>query len=362
MSIARLNLSHASHAFAVKVIQAIRQAEEELHLPTNIGIWVDVNGPKIRSGRLVPECEGGVELYKGDVFTFLADPTILGDNTKVHANYPKEFIQVGDRVFIDDGLLSFTVTHHNGEQLQTTVDNSGVLGENKGVSFPTRIVDKMPTISAKDRNDILFALDQNVDFVSVSCIRGIADVEEMRILLGNSKIKVGAPDGCGVDGGTGRHRRLTSHLNIHTHMHACTHAHMHTCTHTPSLQLVAKIENRSGLDNFAGILKMADVVVIDRGYLGAEVESEVIAIAQKKMIALANTAGKPVLVANQMLESMRTHPRPTRSESAGMCDCVCLRACVGAWKCTCTGAPISTLTHTSTHTRTHARRRGQCRH
>jgi pyruvate kinase len=117
----------------------------------------------------------------------------------------------------------------------------GYLGENKGINFPSYIIEELPTVSAKDHADITFAIEQGVDFLSISCIRNIEDVEEVRMLLGNTKIK-----------------------------------------------LLAKIENKAGLDNFEGILKLADGVVIDRGYLGAELDVEYVTMAQKRMILVVS--------------------------------------------------------------------------
>ena len=137
------------------------------------------------------------------------------------------------------------------------------------------MVAEIQAISEKDKQDIKFALEYGADFLSISCIRTIEDIEEVRLLLGSSKMK-----------------------------------------------LLAKIENQQGMDNFEKILAVSDGIVIDRGYLGAEIDLELVTVAQKKMIKQANAAGKPILIANQMMETMRNHPRPTRSEASDVANAI----------------------------------------
>ncbi|KAJ3118602.1 hypothetical protein HDU96_000063 [Phlyctochytrium bullatum] len=185
MNVCRLNLSHCSHEFAQNVIANLRAYIEETNNTAEVGIWIDINGPKVRSGKLK---EKNVFLKAGDDFYFVNDENLTGDNTR-------------------------------------------------GINFPSYVIEELPAVSAKDAADIRFAISQGVDFISVSCIRNIEDIEEVRMLLGNSKIK-----------------------------------------------LLAKIENKRGMDNFDSILKLADGIVVDRGYLGAEVDVEVVTMAQKRMI------------------------------------------------------------------------------
>ncbi|RKO97924.1 hypothetical protein CXG81DRAFT_28751 [Caulochytrium protostelioides] len=275
MNIARLNLSHCTHEFCDLVINNLREitAEEGNGMAgTEVAVWIDLNGPKVRSGRL--RDGKPVFLNAGDEFLFVNDD-VLGDQKQISTSYPGQLVNVGDRIYVDDGILSFEVLERLPTGVRTRVCNSGTLGENKGINFPQHSVDDLPAISAKDRTDLQYAIKAGVDFVSVSCIRNIEDVEEARLLLGNSRTK-----------------------------------------------LLAKIENQHGLDNYASILKMAYGIVIDRGYLGAEVDVEVVTMAQKRMISEANLAGKPVMIANQMLESMRTNPRPARSEAADVANAV----------------------------------------
>ncbi|KAJ3216526.1 hypothetical protein HDU67_009311 [Dinochytrium kinnereticum] len=267
MNVCRLNLSHCSHEFAKQVIEDLRSYIDETHNTAEVGIWIDINGPKVRSGKLK---EKNVFLKAGDDFYFVNDENLIGDSSRVSTTYTKELVKIGDKMFVDDGLLSFTVLERLENAIRCRVDNSGYLGENKGINFPSYVIEELPAVSAKDAADISFAISQGVDFLSVSCIRTIEDIEEVRMLLGNSKIK-----------------------------------------------LLAKIENMRGMDNFESILKLADGIVVDRGYLGAEVDVELVTMAQKRMIMQANVVGKSILVANQMLETMKTNPRPTRAEAAG---------------------------------------------
>ncbi|TPX30537.1 pyruvate kinase [Synchytrium microbalum] len=273
MNVARLNLSHCTHEFAQEAITNIRSILTETNSTAEVGIWVDINGPKVRTGSL--KDEKPVFLKGGDSFFFINDVNEVGDNTKISTTYTKELVSVGDKMYIDDGLLSFTVVERLPNSIRTIVDNSGWLGENKGINFPSYIIEELPAVSPKDEEDILFAIKLGVDFLSVSCIRNVSDVEEVRILLGNSKVK-----------------------------------------------LLSKIENQRGMENYEAILRLSDGIVIDRGYLGAEVDVEIVTTAQKRMVTLANTAGKPILVANQMLESMRSHPRPSRAEAADVANAV----------------------------------------
>ncbi|KAJ3198751.1 hypothetical protein HDU82_001052 [Entophlyctis luteolus] len=272
MNVARLNMSHCDQATAATVIADLRQYLQDSDSTAEVAVWLDINGPKIRTGKL---CKTEVYLTQGSEFLFVNDQSVVGDETKVSSTYTKELLKVGDKLFVDDGLLSFTVKERTPEGILCSVDNSGFLGEFKGINVPAYVVDEIPAVSANDAADISFAMKQNVDFITVSCIREIEDVQEVRLLLGNSKTKI-----------------------------------------------LAKIENKRGLENFEDILRLADGIVIDRGYLGCEVDVEVVTMEQKRMIMMANISGKTVMIANQMFESMKTNPRPTRSEAADTANAV----------------------------------------
>ncbi|KAJ3130280.1 Pyruvate kinase [Nowakowskiella sp. JEL0407] len=273
MDILRINLSHTTHEVASQIITDLHDYIDEAKIAAEVGVWVDINGPKVRTGKL-PE---GKDVYveQGADFFFVNDISLIGDNTKIATTYTKELVNIGDKIFVDDGAMSFTVVERLADSIRTEADHSGYVGENKGINFPSHVIEELPALSEKDKKDLNFALDTGVDFISLSCIRNIEDVEEARLMLGNSKAK-----------------------------------------------LLAKIENERSMQNFESILRLADGIVIDRGYLGAEVDVEVVTMNQKKMVALANIAGKPILVASQMLESMRVSARPTRSEAADIANTV----------------------------------------
>ncbi|KAI9032294.1 pyruvate kinase [Hyaloraphidium curvatum] len=273
VNVFRLNLSHCTHEFARKVIEDLRYYLSSTKTVAEVGVWIDINGPKVRSG---PLRDGKpVQLKAGQDFYVVNDENTIGDETRIVTTYTKKLLEIGDKIVIDDGMISLTVQERVPEGVRCTVDNNGELGEFKGINFPSHVLEDLPAVSEKDAEDLKFALDMECDFISVSCIRNLHDVEEVRMLIGNSRIKV-----------------------------------------------LSKIENERSLENFEAILRISDGIVIDRGYLGAEVDVEFVTTAQKRIIASANVSGKPVFVSNQMLESMREHPRPNRSESSDIANAV----------------------------------------
>ena len=211
-----------------------------------------------------------MHLKKGNDFYFVNDANLVGDETQCATTYLKALVKVGDRLFVDDGALSFLVEERMEDRIRTKIECDGILQSNKGINFPQNFIHDLPALSEKDKNDIRFAIQQQVDFVAVACLRDKTDVEALRMYLGNSDIKI-----------------------------------------------IAAIENQRGMDNFEAILRYSDGICIDRGYLGAEMDLELVVIAQKKMINLANRFGKSIFISNQILESMVHHYRPTRSEAAG---------------------------------------------
>jgi pyruvate kinase len=233
MHVARINFAHCTHAEAAAIVSTVRNISKSLN--KTVAIWADINGPKVRSGKLE---NGPVQLIKGNDFYFVNDPSFVGNQHKVATTYTKPLLKVGDVVFIDDGALCFTVTERLADSVKTRIENDGVLGENKGVTFPRVSINDMPTLSERDKADIVFALDKDVDFLSVSCLRDIEDVQAVRMLLGNSRVK-----------------------------------------------LFSKIENKLAMDNFDEILLVSDAIVIDRGYLVSEIDVESLVLNQKRMIA-----------------------------------------------------------------------------
>lgn len=240
MSIARLNLAHCTHKFAVQVITDVRAYSKASNI--QVAIWLDINGPKVRSGRLAGgkpvKLTKGLLANKGSEFQFVNDVNLLGDATQVATTYTKELVHKGDVICVDDGMLSFVVVDRLDNSIKTIVETSGILGENKGITFPHNVIRDLPAISAQDKQDVAFAIEHKIDFISVSSLRDTEDVKELRLLLGNSPIK-----------------------------------------------MFAKIENKRGMDNFESVLSISDGVVLDRGYLGSEVDLELVVIGQKRMIA-----------------------------------------------------------------------------
>lgn len=238
---------------------------------------MDTKGPEIRTGKLKEGKE--IELKEGQEFTFYceADGTErFGDNFGVWTTYPclPDSVKVGDSIMVDDGLLSFCVNEIGFDWVKCRLENSGILGETKGINLPGNIVN-LPALTEKDRNDILFGIQQGVDFIAASFIRKSSDVQEIRRLLGDSGIKI-----------------------------------------------ISKIENQEGLDNFDAILKESDGIMVARGDLGVEIPIEEVLRAQKMMIKKCNFVGKPCITATQMLESMIYNPRPTRAEATDVSNAV----------------------------------------
>ena len=191
----------------------------------------------------------------------------------------------GDKIYVDDGLLAFTVLRSNLESIECVVDNSGSLGNRKGINLGTALPPSKPFLKRLDREDLELAKELNVEFVTVSCVRNAADLEEIRaVLYTDGPINPG-------------------HCNP---------------------RLLAKIENKSGLEAFEGILARSDGIIIDRGYLGVEIDLASISTIQKLLVQGCTMKGKPVLIANHILESMKDLPRPSRSEASDIASAVFL--------------------------------------
>ena len=257
---------------------------------------LDTKGPEIRYGSTSHSQSTGklqghadIALKAGSHFTFHNDSSRLGDETQVCTTYTSlaRSVKPGDRILVGDGLIGFTVveTFPETSEVLTTIENDGMLGETKSVNLPNIEVD-LPAITKKDIDDILFGVEQKVDFIAASFIRKASDVLEIRELLKGSNIKI-----------------------------------------------ISKIENQEGLDNFDEILKVSDGIMVARGDLGVEVPVEKgvlfqtislfpVARYQKMMIRKCNIAGKPVVTATQMLESMIVNPRPTRAEATDVANAV----------------------------------------
>lgn len=265
MNVARLNFSHGDHAEHKRRIDAVKRVREKLGVP--VAIMLDTKGPEVRLGLFK---DGKAELEKGQKFT-LTIRDILGDNSICSISYkelPRE-VSAGSRILIADGVIELRVLDKTDTDVLCEVVNAGTLGDRKNVNIPGA-TSKLPAITEKDISDLIFGIENDVDFVAASFIRKATDVLEIRKVLEQNN---------------GRH-----------------------------IQIIAKIENQEGVDNLEDILRVADGLMVARGDLGVEIPTEEIPMIQKQLIKMANEMGKPVITATQMLDSMIRNPRPTRAE------------------------------------------------
>ncbi|MBO8463537.1 MAG: pyruvate kinase [Firmicutes bacterium] len=273
MDIARLNFSHGDHEEHLNRIKNIQSVREETGIP--IAILLDTQGPEIRTGVLK---EGKVTLEDGQKFT-LTTREVEGDTTITSVTYkdlPKD-LTVGDRVLIDDGLIGLRVDELTDTEIVCTVLNGGLLGSKKGVNVPNVSI-KLPAITEKDKSDIIFGIQNGIDFIAASFVRNAQAITEIRDIL-------------------------KEHGGEH-------------------VAIIAKIENREGIDNFDEILDKADGIMVARGDLGVEVETCQIPHIQKDLIRRCNEVYKPVITATQMLDSMIRNPRPTRAEATDVANAI----------------------------------------
>lgn len=268
----RLNFSHGTQEEHRVVISDIRGAALRLDLP--VAILLDLRGPKIRTGLLE---KGSIELKPGQMITITTEE-IKGNERVISTTYkelPKD-VKPGDRILIDDGLMEVKVKAVSGNHVDCEVVYGGILKESKGMNLPGVNV-SAPSLSKKDMDDLDFGISQGVDYIALSFVRKSADVVELKNYLKKN----------GVD-----------------------------------IPVIAKIEKPEALTNLEAILEESDGIMVARGDLGVELSPEEVPIAQKKMIAMANAAGKSVITATQMLESMINNPRPTRAEASDVANAV----------------------------------------
>lgn len=272
-NVARLNFSHGDYAEHGSRMDTIKAVREELGLP--VAILLDTKGPEIRTGKFGVDV---VELVEGQTFTLTVED-YLGDQDKCQISYTglPEDVVPGDRILIDDGLIGLEVVSTNGKEIVTKVLNGGPVKNNKGVNVPGVKI-QLPALTPKDINDIKFGIEQGIDFIAASFIRKASDVLEIRKVLEENN---------GQD-----------------------------------IHIISKIENQEGLDNLEEILAVSDGLMVARGDLGVEIPTEQVPLAQKLMIKLCNKAGKPVITATQMLDSMQKNPRPTRAETTDVANAI----------------------------------------
>ena len=273
MNVARLNFSHGTYEGHAQNIRRIRALSAELHTP--VGIMLDTKGPEIR---LKTFRDHRVTLQKGQLFT-LCTGDVEGDAEHVsitYADLPAD-VQPGTTILIDDGLVGLTVEAVSKTEIQCRVNNGGVISDRKGINVPDANL-SMLFISRKDREDILFGIQENVDFIAASFTRTEEDILAIRKLLTDN-------------GGKG-------------------------------ISIIAKIENMQGVQNIDSILAVSDGVMVARGDLGVEIPLEQIPIIQKMIIRKAYSRGKQIITATQMLDSMIKNPRPTRAEATDVANAI----------------------------------------
>ena len=267
MDVARINMSHGDRAGHAEAIRRVREVSAAQGRP--VGILVDLQGPKIRVGKLAEP----LRLEEGETITFMPEGLEKdGALPSTYADLVRD-VRAGDQVLLDDGLLELVCTGTDGDRAHFRVVRGGLLKSNKGINLPHGEI-SAASLTAKDRDDLTFSLEAGVDFIGLSFVRRVSDVEELKAIV------------------RGR------------------------------AQVVAKIEMARALHDITGILEASDMVMVARGDLGVELPFERVPLAQKRIIEQANLLARPVITATQMLESMLEHPRPTRAEASDVANAV----------------------------------------
>jgi len=273
MNVIRLNFSHGDYEEHGGRIKTIREINKELG--THVAILLDTKGPEIRTHLFE---NGGVELKKGQTVA-ISMSEVLGTSEKfsvTHADLIND-VQVGSKILLDDGYVELTVTDIKDDEIICHVDNTGFLKDRRGVNVPGAIL-SMPFLSDKDKSDIIWGCENGVDYVATSFTRRPEDVQEVRALL---------------DANNGK-----------------------------AIQIISKIENQESVDKIDEIIAVSEGIMIARGDLGVEVPAEDVPVIQKRVIRSCIMAGKVVITATQMLESMQKNPRPTRAEVSDVANAV----------------------------------------
>ena len=273
MSVARLNFSHGTHEEHQTKIDLIKHVREKLDLP--IAIMLDTKGPEYRIGTFK---DGKITLAEGDEFIFTTDD-IEGDETRVSVNYKRliEDLNVGDRILLNNGLVIFDVIALEGNDAKCRVVAGGELSNRKSMNFPNKTMTQ-EYLSEVDKSDLLFGIQNDIDFVAASFISCEADIRAVRDFLDEN-------------GGQ-------------------------------NIDIIAKIENRAGVNNIDEICKVADGIMVARGDLGVEIPFVEVPAVQKHLIRKCRLLGKRVITATEMLESMIYNPRPTRAEISDVANAV----------------------------------------
>ena len=274
MNVARFNFSHGDHEEQRERMNLLKNVREELDRP--VAILLDTKGPEIRTGLL----EGGkkVTLREGSEFILYTEE-MTGNETGCCVTYPglAKDVKAGDRILIDDGLIELKVKQIKSGNIVCHVENGGELGERKGVNVPNVKV-KLPAVTEKDIDDILFGIQQDIDFIAASFIRSAKGVKEIRKILKEN--------------------------------------------HAEHISIIAKIENAEGVENIDEIIEASDGIMVARGDLGVEIPAQEVPHIQKMIIKKCNERYVPVITATQMLDSMIRNPRPTRAEVADVANAI----------------------------------------
>ena len=274
MDVARFNFSHGDHEEQKMRMDLLKEVRKELKVP--VAILLDTKGPEIRTGELKDHKK--VTLKENQTFV-LTTSEVEGDNERVSITYkglPQD-VTAGGQILIDDGLICLEVQETTGTEIACRVINGGELGEKKGINVPNVSI-KLPNLTEKDKSDLLFGIEQGIDFVAASFIRNAEAIYEIKDLLHEN-------------GGEG-------------------------------IDVIAKIENAEGVENIDSIIDAADGVMVARGDLGVEIPASDVPHVQKIIIEKCNHKYKPVITATQMLDSMIRNPRPTRAEVSDVANAI----------------------------------------
>lgn len=268
----RLNFSHGSHDDHRNTIERIRRISAKLN--RHVGILQDLQGPKIRIGKVAGE---GIDLQNGDSLD-ITTKEVEGKKGLVSTTYESLPLDVAenDLILVDDGLIQLRVTETHEQLVSTVVEVGGILKSNKGLNLPGVNL-STPALTEKDRFDLQFGLDNDIDFIALSFVRSSADIKQLKYIVAK---------------------------------------------HNRDIPIIAKIEKPEAVDEIESIVKESYGIMVARGDLGVELKTEVVPSVQKKITKLCNKLGKPVIIATQMLDSMIRNPRPTRAEASDVANAV----------------------------------------
>ncbi len=270
MDCARLNFSHGTYEEHASLIKKVRKVAKKLEVP--VAIMQDLQGPKIRIGNI---SDKGIAITKNETIVLTCG---VNSSKKIPVQYKNlyKFVKKGNLLLIDDGLIELKIEKIEKKDIYCKVLNSGTIKKNKGINIPNEITNIDP-ITSKDKKDLLFGLKQSVDYVALSFVNEAKNIHDLRKLISKQKKNV---------------------------------------------KIIAKIERAKAVENLEEIIKAADALMVARGDLALEIGAEKVPIIQKKMIRLCNLAGKPVITATQMLQSMVENPTPTRAEVSDVANAI----------------------------------------